>query len=125
MESLTLKKPEKQDHPIYLKHDLRNSGSKTLTAENWQITVMDVNTEHSPMISKRYLGYLIREHKEFEWMSSDREWDHITVGTLIQKGREIFIANSYAHIIYTSINFFKNYLVRKIGTNYKFHAIVS
>ena len=62
---------------------MRNSGSKTLTEENWQITSMYVKTEHSPMISKRYLGYLIREHKEFEWISSDQEWDHITVGTLI------------------------------------------
>ena len=76
---------------------------------------MDVNTEHSQLISKRYLGYLIREHKEFELMSSDREWDHITVGSLIQMGREIFMANLYAHIIYTSINFFKNYIVKKLG----------
>ena len=57
--SIALTKPKKQDHPMYLKHDLRNSGSKTLTEENWQITSMDVNTEHSPMISKQYLGYLI------------------------------------------------------------------
>ena len=68
---------------------------------------MDVNTEHSPMISERYLGCLIQEHKEFEWMSSDLEWNNIIVGTLIQKGKEIFMANSYAHITYKSINFFK------------------
>ena len=98
-----MKKPEKQDHPIYLEHDLRNSGNKTLTEENWQITSMDVNTENSPMISKRYLGYLIREHKEFELMSLNKKWDQITIGSLIQRGREIFMANSYAHIKYENI----------------------
>ena len=86
---------------------------------------MDVNTEYSPMISKRYLVYLIQEYKDFELMSSDLEWDKIIVGTLIQRGKEIFMANSYAHINYKSINFFKNYIVRKIGTNYKFHVILS
>ena len=77
------------------------------------------------MLTAKLLRYIVETQAAFEHLSAERAWDDMSPRDLIRQGRQVVLANVYRDTTSEPVPYFKNFLITRQESNYKFHLIMS